>query len=368
MISFIVDGCMYSFGMICPAIQAHFKITQEEVNLITSLYTGFMFLSGPVVAGLAKALGVRALAVGGGAVMALMLVASTYAPNISVMYICYGVVGGVATGCLYIGSLIITSQYFDKKMGMAMGICMSGSGFGSFSFPPLTNYVLEHHGWKGMLLVTAGLIALAAGLSLLFKPVPSRLVAQDPTPEVTKQELAKAGTPVAKFQSTTSIFQSRNSLTNRQPVIVTLEKPASKQKPLAAFTGSLVSLSNFNQTLNMQTLEEEFVEQPWYDRTWQIIVKIAKDIVDVKLLGQNVQFLFITLCNFFCFNALFIPYIYAQIHCDRIGLSKDESGLVYQVIGITNIPMRLFLGWFADQGILSAVIRTIYSLIGMFYG
>jgi len=43
-----------------------------------------------------------------------------------------------------------------------------------------------------------------------------------------------------------------------------------------------------------------------------------------------------------------------------------ETGLVYMVIGITNIPMRMFLGWLADQEILSAVISTIYSFLLIF--
>ena len=73
-----------------------------------------------------------------------MFVASTYAlPNIYTMYICYGVVGGVASCRLYIGAIIITSQYFDKKMGLAMGIRMSGSGFGFFAFPSLATYPLN---------------------------------------------------------------------------------------------------------------------------------------------------------------------------------------------------------------------------------
>ncbi len=192
------------------------------------------------------------------------------------------------------------------------------------------------------------MIALAAALGLLFRPVPTRLVSK-------KEEKSKSETtaPIANFDEQTSFFNSRNSL--RQSVLLTTE---SKTKPVAGFTGSTVSLGNFNQTLNVKTSENEFVDQPWYERTGQIFLKICKDMADVKLLGQNVKFLFITLCNFFSFNALFITYIYIKIHCQKNNI--PEPSHILSIIGITNIPMRLFLGWLADTKVLSAVnLNTI---------
>jgi len=134
--------------LITSEIQKDFKVAQETIVLLTSFYTGFLFLSGPIVAGLANAFGIRAVAVGGGTVLALMLAASAYSPNIILMLICHGIIGGIATGCLYISALIITSQYFDKKMGIAMGICMSGSGFGAFALAPIITFLIEKLKWK----------------------------------------------------------------------------------------------------------------------------------------------------------------------------------------------------------------------------
>ena len=40
--------------------------------------------------------------------------------------------------CLtYAPSLILITQYFDKRRGLAVGIATAGVGLGMFSFPPL---------------------------------------------------------------------------------------------------------------------------------------------------------------------------------------------------------------------------------------
>ena len=45
-ISFILDGCMYSFGILLDEIKTHYGVKQDITNLVSSLNTGFLFLSG----------------------------------------------------------------------------------------------------------------------------------------------------------------------------------------------------------------------------------------------------------------------------------------------------------------------------------
>ena len=47
--SFICDGCMYSFGIILERIKVDFNATQGIVNLISALNTGFIFMSGKFI-------------------------------------------------------------------------------------------------------------------------------------------------------------------------------------------------------------------------------------------------------------------------------------------------------------------------------
>ncbi|RNA04810.1 monocarboxylate transporter 12-like [Brachionus plicatilis] len=94
-ISFIIDGCMYSFGIVLPFIKDNFQETQEKINLLSSLNTGFLFCSGPIVAGLTNQLGIRPVVMGGAIVTALCYVGSAYSPSIYLVMVLYGVIGGL---------------------------------------------------------------------------------------------------------------------------------------------------------------------------------------------------------------------------------------------------------------------------------
>ena len=62
----------------------------------------------------------------------------------------YGVIGGLGLGAMYLPSVVIVSQYFEKKRGLATGLAGCGSGIGSMALPPLINWALSLHGWQGM--------------------------------------------------------------------------------------------------------------------------------------------------------------------------------------------------------------------------
>ena len=87
-----------------------------------------MYLSGPIVAGLANQFGCRVVVMGGAVITSIMYVITAFAPSVYLQMATFGVVGGISTGCTYIASLIVIAQYFDKKRGIATGITMAGSG------------------------------------------------------------------------------------------------------------------------------------------------------------------------------------------------------------------------------------------------
>jgi MCP family monocarboxylic acid transporter-like MFS transporter 14 len=103
-----------------------------------------------------------------------MYAASAYAPSIYFIMATYGLIGGITTGCTYIASLIIIADYFDKKQGMATGVCMAGSGVGAFAYAPLSQILLNYLGWKYALIAFGGSILVCCLLGALLRPVPTR--------------------------------------------------------------------------------------------------------------------------------------------------------------------------------------------------
>ncbi len=127
--AFIVDGISNSFGYILIPIKDHFVVDDKYVNLLASLNNGFYSLSGPIVSGLVYKFGCRPTVMISAFLTSLFYCVCIISPSMYLMLIFYGILGGLTTGVVYITSMIVLTEYFDKKIGLATGIFMAGSGW-----------------------------------------------------------------------------------------------------------------------------------------------------------------------------------------------------------------------------------------------
>ena len=87
--------------------------------------------------------GCRPVCVSGGIVACIALLLSTIAPNVPVLMLTYGVMGGFGLGMVYLPSVVSCGYYFEKRRAIATGIGVCGSGVGCFVFAPLANFLLQ---------------------------------------------------------------------------------------------------------------------------------------------------------------------------------------------------------------------------------
>lgn len=171
MISVILDGIMYSFSMIKNEMKSYYEESEDKTNLIISFNTGFLFCSGPIVAGLANQFGCRIVVMIGALITSLMYFLSAFAPSIEVIIVTCGIVGGLSTGCTYIASLIVVNEYFEKKKGIATGITMAGSGFGQLVLAPSLQYLTKRFDWKIAISICSCIILQACVCGALLRPL-----------------------------------------------------------------------------------------------------------------------------------------------------------------------------------------------------
>lgn len=72
---------------------------------------------------------------------------------------------------MYLPSIVSVTCYFEKKRAFATGIAVCGSGMGTFALAPLTEYLVDAYGWKGAMLIIAGLVLNCAVFGGLFRPL-----------------------------------------------------------------------------------------------------------------------------------------------------------------------------------------------------
>jgi MFS family permease len=106
-----------------------------------------------------------------GFVFGLMYALCAWLPNIYYMIATFGVVGGIAFSCTYLTCFIILVDYFDKKLGIANGLTMAGSGLGAFAFAPVTKLLITYFGWQNTMVIMGSITLQCCVMGALLRPV-----------------------------------------------------------------------------------------------------------------------------------------------------------------------------------------------------
>jgi len=116
---------------------------------------------------------------------------SRLGPHIGQFYLTFFVLGLVANGTAQFAYTRTVLTWFHKHRGFALALILTGSGVGSVLIPPITLWVIQHHGWRSAYLML-GCIAL------LGLPLTALLVRNRPdTVAVHEDHSSDAGTTVA---------------------------------------------------------------------------------------------------------------------------------------------------------------------------
>jgi predicted MFS family arabinose efflux permease len=103
---------------------------------------------------------------------------SRLGPSIRRFYLTYFVLGLVANGTAQFAYTRTILTWFNRRRGIALALLLTGSGVGSILIPPLTQWVIDHHGWRDAYLMLGGIALLGLPLTALLvrnRPVPQRV-------------------------------------------------------------------------------------------------------------------------------------------------------------------------------------------------
>ncbi|XP_008556560.1 monocarboxylate transporter 12 isoform X2 [Microplitis demolitor] len=171
MCNMIVDGIAYTFGIFFEEFVNYFGEGKGKTAWVGSLLSGMYLSAGPVVSALTNRYGCRAVCMAGSFIAATAFVLSTFASSVNMLMLIYGVMGGIGFGLIYLPAVVCVGYYFETKRSLATGIAVCGSGFGTFAFAPLANFLVESYSWKGAHLILAGLILNCAVFGALMRPL-----------------------------------------------------------------------------------------------------------------------------------------------------------------------------------------------------
>jgi MFS transporter, OFA family, oxalate/formate antiporter len=188
-------GAVYAWSVFRIPLTKQYGWTVPEVTLVFELailmlgfaaFVGGLWMNrvGPrrvaLVAGLCYGLGVT--------------LAGQSKGNLGLLYLTYGVLGGIGLGLGYIVPVATLIKWFPDKRGMITGLAVAGFGAGALVTAPVAEWLISSAGVSQTLTIMGGIYFIAVSGSALFMKNPPegwRPVGWQPAPSQQQQRTGK---------------------------------------------------------------------------------------------------------------------------------------------------------------------------------
>lgn len=175
-VGFLINICLgavYAFSVFRPPLQTLWGITATQAGMPFMIFLG-MFALGMALAGpLVEKWGPRKTSLLGGVLVGGGWILSGFSPNIWVLTLLYGVVGGSGVGVMYGCPIAVSGKWFPDKKGLAVGLTVMGFGLSALILAPIADSLITSMGVVRTFAVLGGVflvLLLALALPLKFPP------------------------------------------------------------------------------------------------------------------------------------------------------------------------------------------------------
>ena len=165
---------MYGAAVVLPAVQREFAVVRADASFpYTATLIGFG-LGGILMGRVTDRFGVMAALMLGSAGLGLGFVTAGSAGSLWAFSLAHGLlIGLLGTSATMAPVVADTSQWFNKRRGIALGICLSGNYLAGSVWPPVMQYFIDSVGWRQTYLGLGAFCVLTmVPLSLVLRRTP----------------------------------------------------------------------------------------------------------------------------------------------------------------------------------------------------
>lgn len=140
---------MYSVTVVLPQIQAEFDVSRADASLPYTLTMVGFGLGGILMGRLSDRFGVVTPIIIGTLGLSLGFIVAGLSTSLWQFVLVQGLfIGLLGTAATFAPLVADTSQWFTKRRGIAIAICMSGNYLAGAVWPPVMQYFIDTSGWR----------------------------------------------------------------------------------------------------------------------------------------------------------------------------------------------------------------------------
>lgn len=190
----------YTFSLFLDPLHAAFGWKREAMGGAFALAAITVALVSPAIGLLLDRYPPRRIILPAIFVFALALASlSRLGGHIGQFFLTFFVLGLAANGTAQFAYTRTVLTWFSKHRGLALALLLTGSGVGSIVYPPLTEWMIQHHGWRAAWL-------MLGGIALLGLPLTALLVRNRPERPLVRTDNQAAGMSVAAALRTAAFW------------------------------------------------------------------------------------------------------------------------------------------------------------------
>lgn len=181
----------YTFSLFLDPLHAAFGWKRESMGGAFALAAITVALVSPLIGLLLDRFPPRRVILPAILAFAVALVSlSRLGSHIGQFYFTFFVIGLAANATAQFAYTRTLLTWFSKHRGFALALLLTGSGVGSILIPPLTEWTIQHHGWRAAWL-------MLGGIALLGFPLTAMLVRNRPENPLVRTDRQASGVTVS---------------------------------------------------------------------------------------------------------------------------------------------------------------------------
>lgn len=193
-------GSIYSWSVFVGPLAEYFTgtlgqpVTANDVLMPFSVFLAFFAIAMPLTGKYIESLGPRNVTIVGGVLTGLGWLLASTVTSVQMLYLVYGVIGGVGVGIAYGVPVAVAARWFPDRRGLAVGLTVLGFGFSAFLTANIAGYLIASLGVMG----TFRIFGIAFVVLIILLALPLRFPAPGWKPPGWTPPMPKPGEEVCE--------------------------------------------------------------------------------------------------------------------------------------------------------------------------